>query len=680
MRNIPQHQSRAAWLRAELARHNRLYYELDTPEISDAEYDVLYRELVSLERRWPALRDETSPTQRVGGEVLEGLEKQAHTLRMYSLDNAFSRDEWGAFIQRMYNALPDVPSSFWCDPKMDGLALEVIYENGVFTSALTRGNGAEGEVVTAAMRTVRNLPLRLRGNNVPHRLEVRGEVVIAKADFEQLNARQSSVGGKVFANPRNAAAGSVRQLDTSITAGRPLQFLAYGVGQVVLDGGTAPWTTHSDLMARLREWGFDTPPEGRLCASPDEVWAYYEALGARRESLAIEIDGVVAKVDDTEAQEALGFTARAPRWALALKFPAMQVRTRLQDIRVQVGRTGVLTPVAILEPVRVGGVEVSRATLHNAYEIEDKGLMLGDMVLVQRAGDVIPEVVRPLVEDRTGGERPFVFPTTCPECGSVVHKPNDEVAHRCINVSCPAVRRQSIIHFVSKAGLDVRGFGEHIVQQLVDAGRVTTAADLFSLTTVDLMGFERMGPTSAANAIASLDAARTGATLARLICALGIRHVGEQTARTLATHFVDLDAMRKADGEKLLHLPDIGPEVAASIRCFFDNQSNIELLEQLRDKGLWPRKPDANGPSVREGSQLQGLKLLFTGSLQRMSRSEAKRMAEAAGAHVVSNVSKSLDMIVAGADAGSKLDKAKALGLHVIDEDAFANLLKGLDR
>ncbi|ABM28065.1 NAD-dependent DNA ligase LigA [Nitratidesulfovibrio vulgaris] len=680
MCNIPQHQSRAAWLRAELARHNRLYYELDTPEISDAEYDTLYRELVNLETLWPALMDEASPTQRVGGEVLDRLEKQAHTMRMYSLDNAFSRDEWGAFIQRMYNTLPETPSSFWCDPKMDGLALEVIYENGVFTSALTRGNGAEGEVVTAAMRTVRNLPLRLRGNNVPHRLEVRGEVVIAKADFEQLNARQSAVGGKVFANPRNAAAGSVRQLDTSITAGRPLQFLAYGVGQVVLDGGTAPWTTHSDLMARLREWGFDSPPEGRLCTSPDEVWAYYEMLGARRESLAIEIDGVVAKVDDTEAQEALGFTARAPRWALALKFPAMQVRTRLQDIRVQVGRTGVLTPVAILEPVRVGGVEVSRATLHNAYEIEDKGLMLGDMVLVQRAGDVIPEVVRPLVEDRTGGERPFVFPTTCPECGSVVHKPNDEVAHRCINVSCPAVRRQSIIHFVSKAGLDVRGFGEHIVQQLVDAGRVTTAADLFSLTTVDLMGFERMGPTSAANAIASLDAARTGATLARLICALGIRHVGEQTARTLATHFVDLDAMRKADGEKLLHLPDIGPEVAASIRCFFDNQSNIELLEQLRDKGLWPRKPDANGPFVREGSQLQGLKLLFTGSLQRMSRSEAKRMAEAAGAHVVSNVSKSLDMIVAGADAGSKLDQAKSLGLHVIDEDAFANLLKGLDR
>ncbi len=673
---------RAAQLRADLERHNRLYYELDTPEISDAEYDALYRELVGLERRWPALRDETSPTQRVGGEVLEGLEKQAHTLRMYSLDNAFSRDEWGAFIQRMYNALPDAPSAFWCDPKMDGLALEVIYENGVFTSALTRGNGEVGEVVTAAMRTVRNLPLALHGDDVPRRIEVRGEVVIAKADFEQLNARQSAAGGKLFANPRNAAAGSVRQLDTTVTAGRPLQFLAYGVGQVVLEGGTAPWTTHSGLMARLREWGFDTPPEGRLCASPDDVWGYYEALGARRESLAIEIDGVVAKLDDTEAQEALGFTARAPRWALALKFPAMQARTRLDDIRVQVGRTGVLTPVAILEPVRVGGVEVSRATLHNEDEIRAKGLMLGDMVLVQRAGDVIPEVVRPLVEERTGDERPFVFPENCPECDSPVVRPQGEVAHRCVNVMCPAVRRQSIIHFVSKAGLDVRGVGERWVQQLVDGGHVTSPVGLFLLTKLDLMRFERMGPTSAANFVTALDAARTGATLVRLICALGIRHVGEQTARTLAANFTDLDALREADAETLQQLPDIGPEVAGSIRSFFANEGNLELLERLRAIGLWPKRQDA--PPVSEGADaivrpLQGLKVLFTGSLTRMGRAEAEDMARAAGANIASSVTKSLDLLVVGGKPGSKLEKARKLGIRVMEEaDFFAMLASGV--
>lgn len=677
---------RAAQLRADLERHNRLYYELDTPEISDAEYDALYRELVSLETRWPALRDGASPTQRVGGEVLEGLEKQAHTLRMYSLDNAFSRDEWGAFMQRMYNALPEAPSSFWCDPKMDGLALEVIYENGVFTSALTRGDGEVGEVVTAAMRTVRNLPLALRGDDVPRRIEVRGEVVIAKADFEQLNARQSAAGGKLFANPRNAAAGSVRQLDTSVTAGRPLQFRAYGVGQVVFEGGTStgtvPWTTHSGLMARLREWGFDSPPEGRLCASPDDVWAYYEALGARRESLAIEIDGVVAKLDDIEAQEALGFTARAPRWALALKFPAMQARTRLDDIRVQVGRTGVLTPVAILEPVRVGGVEVSRATLHNEDEIRAKGLLLGDTVLVQRAGDVIPEVVRPLVEERTGDERPFVFPATCPECDSPVVRPEGEVAHRCVNVMCPAVRRQSIIHFVSKAGLDVRGVGERWVQQLVDGGHVTSPVGLFSLTKLDLMRFERMGPTSAANFVAALDAARTGATLVRLICALGIRHVGEQTARTLAAHFVDLDALREADAETLQQLPDIGPEVAGSILSFFVDVDNLELLERLRDIGLWPKRQET--PPVSEGADesvrpLQGLKVRFTGSLTRMRRTEAEDMARAAGANIASGVTKSLDLLVVGGKPGSKLEKARKLGIRVMEEaDFFAMLESGV--
>lgn len=667
---------RAAWLRAELERHNRLYYELDTPEISDAEYDDLYRELVDVESHWPALRDDASPTQRVGGEVLDALEKRAHTLRMYSLDNAFSHDEWLAFVQRMRNALPEAPSAFWCDPKMDGLALEVIYENGVFTSALTRGNGEEGEVVTAAMRTVRNLPPVLRGESVPRRIEVRGEVVIGKADFELLNARQSAAGGKLFANPRNAAAGSVRQLDTKVTAGRPLSFLAYGVGQVLVDGGVVPWKSHSELMTTLCKWGFDAPPQGRLCATPDDVWAYYDELGNRRESLPIEIDGVVAKLDDIEAQEALGFTARAPRWALALKFPAMQARTLLDDIRVQVGRTGVLTPVAILEPVRVGGVEVSRATLHNEDEIRAKGLLLGDMVIVQRAGDVIPEVVRPIIEERTGKERPFIFPLTCPECGNPVSRLDGEVAHRCVNVLCPAVRRQSIIHFVSKAGLDVRGVGESRVRQLVDSGHVTSPADLFSLSRLDLMTFERMGPKSATNFVDALAAARTGATLARLICALGIRHVGEQTARTLAANFTDLDALRAAEGETLQQLPDIGPEVAGSIRTFFSNEGNLALLDRLRAIGLWPVREEAAVVVGDAPRPLEGVRLLFTGSLASMPRSEAQRLAESAGGIVVGSVSKKLDMLVTGADPGSKLDKARALGVRIVEEDAFFAMLR----
>lgn len=690
---VPSHvATRAESLREQLNYHSHRYYVLDDAEISDAEYDALFRELQDIEAEWPSLRTPDSPTHRVGDAVVAALETQAHTLRMYSLDNAFSGEEWDAFIQRLLRAEPDAPTAFWCDPKMDGLALEVIYENGVFTTALTRGDGEKGEIVTTAMRTVRNLPLRLHGEG-PHpiRLEVRGEVVITRAEFDALNAARRGAGEKLFANPRNAAAGSVRQLDASVTAGRPLRFLAYGVGQVVwpddvtggAQGPEARWATHGQVMAALADYGFGTPPDARRCETPADVMAYYEELGRRRSELPFDIDGVVAKLDDLSAQAALGYTARAPRWAIALKFPAHQATTRLQHIAIQVGRTGVLTPVAELAPVAVGGVTVSRATLHNEDEIRAKDLRVGDMVVVQRAGDVIPEVVRPLPEHRPADGLPeFEFPRVCPVCHTPVRREEGEAAWRCVNVGCPAVVRQSIIHFVSKAGLDIQGVGRRWVELLAERGKVTSPADLFSLDKQALLAFERMGPKLAENFIAAFDAARTGATLARLICALGIRHVGEQTARTLATHFADLDALGAAEGEALQQLPDIGPEVAGSIRAFFANEGNRALLERLRGVGLWPVRPvrsDADAASAPgEGSgPLAGLGVLFTGSLATLTRSEAERRAVAAGAHILGGVSKKLDLLVVGDKPGSKLDKATKLGIRVLREQEFLDLLEG---
>ena len=684
--------ARAESLREQLNYHSHRYYVLDDAEISDAEYDALFRELQDIEAEWPSLRTPDSPTHRVGDAVVAALETQAHTLRMYSLDNAFSAEEWDAFIQRLLRAEPDAPTAFWCDPKMDGLALEVIYEKGVFTTALTRGDGEKGEIVSTAMRTVRNLPLRLHGEGPhPARLEVRGEVVITRAEFDALNAARRGAGEKLFANPRNAAAGSVRQLDASVTAGRPLRFLAYGVGQVVwsegVSGGAqgpeARWATHGQVMAALAVYGFGTPPDARRCETPADVMAYYEDLGRRRSDLPFDIDGVVAKLDDLSAQAALGYTARAPRWAIALKFPAHQATTRLEHIAIQVGRTGVLTPVAELAPVAVGGVTVSRATLHNEDEIRAKDLRVGDMVVVQRAGDVIPEVVRPLPEHRPSSGLPeFEFPRACPVCHTPVRREEGEAAWRCVNVGCPAVVRQSIIHFVSKAGLDIQGVGRRWVELLVDRGKVTSPADLFSLDKQTLLAFERMGPKLAENFIAAFDAARTGATLARLICALGIRHVGEQTARTLATHFTDLDALGAAEGETLQQLPDIGPEVAGSIRAFFANEGNRALLERLRGVGLWPVRPvrseaDAGSAPGDGSGPLAGLGVLFTGSLVSLARSEAERRAVAAGAHILGGVSKKLDMLVVGDKPGSKLDKATKLGIRVLREQEFLDLLEG---
>ena len=665
--------ARAAKLRRELAHHDRLYHQLDAPEITDEAYDALFRELKELEERFPDLRTPDSPTLRVGGAVLPFLATRAHRQRMYGLDNVFSPDEWDAFLLRASRALPEAPAevmaTWWADPKLDGLACEIAYEDGVMVQALTRGDGETGELVTEAMRTVRNLPLRLAGPGpFPRRIEIRGEVLMFRKEFEELNQRQSTLGQKRFANPRNAAAGSLRQLDTSVTASRKLRFLAYSLGETE---GAPQWNTHAELMDALRGWGFETPPEGRLCRTAEDARAYCEDMEARRDELPFEIDGVVYKINDLEAQRALGFTARAPRFAVAWKFTSRKAETKLLRIAVQVGRTGVLTPVAELEPVSLGGVMVSRATLHNEDEIRRMDLREGDRVIIQRAGDVIPDVLGPVLEKRPEGLPPYEFPTHCPVCGSPVSRLEGEAAWRCVNLACPAVISRSIVHFVSKAGLDVDGVGAKWVEALIDSGRVKSPADLFTVTQQELMGYERMGEVSAGNFVSALQEALHTATLTRFIAALGIRQVGEQTARTLAAAFTDMDELASAPADMLMSLPDIGPEVAGSIRAFFEAPSNRELLERFRTLGLWP----TGGAQQKEGGVLSGKKVLFTGTLSR-PRDEYRRMAEAQGANVASGVSKTLDFLIVGENPGSKLDKARKLGIEVLDEEGFLALLE----
>lgn len=672
---IPDDQTveRAAALRRLLAHHAWLYHVQDKPEISDAEYDRLYRELVDLETQYPVLLTPDSPTQKVGGAVLQSLPTQRHALRMYSLDNVFNTGEWEEYVQRTLKLVPGVrreDMQFWVEPKMDGLAMELIYEAGVLTTALTRGNGEEGEVVTQNMRTVKNIPLRLRGTGWPELLEVRGEVVIERDDFRALNEEQHRKNAKEFANPRNAAAGSVRQLDSTVTASRPLRFIAYGIGRAEFSG-EMPWKTQQAVIETLGEYGLSIAPGAGLFDS-DGVARYYNHLTGHRDSLPFDIDGVVAKVNRLDWQQAMGFTAHAPRGAIAMKFPAQQAVTKLLDIQIQVGRTGVLTPVAVLEPVNVGGAVVSRATLHNEDEIIAKGLLINDMVTVQRAGDVIPEVVSSLPEKRDGTQVAFHFPKECPICHNHVHREPGEAAWRCVNRLCPAVRRQAIIHFVSKAGLDVQGIGSRWVELLVDNGYVQTPADLFRLKKLDLLKLDRMGDKLADNFVTALAGAREHATLHRLICALGIRHVGEQTAKALTARYHDLDELSKAGFEELQTIPDIGPEVAGAICDFFAEAGNRELLQELRELGLWPH--EAELPIAPHGA-LAGKTFLFTGTLS-ISRDVAKSRAEAAGAKVVSGISKSVDYLVAGDAAGSKLDKARLLGVTVIDEDAFNRMLE----
>jgi DNA ligase (NAD+) len=669
-------------LRALIHYHDHRYYVLDAPEIEDAAYDVLYRELKTLEANHPELDDPNSPIKRVGGTILLAFASRPHRLRMYSLDNAMTEAEWLDFVTRAANKLEkeDIPfeRTFWVDPKFDGLALEIIYENGVYAGALTRGDGEVGEDVTENVRTVKNVPLDLRpqaartGLPVPRLLEVRGEVVMTRQDFYELNERQWEQGGKIFANPRNAAAGSVRQLDSKISATRPLTFFAYALGSQDW-GDTGPgWPSHGAAMAGLASLGLPVATLGKRVGQ-DGVYPYFQDLGKKRQELPFEIDGVVVKVDSLSLQEALGFTDRAPRFAIALKFPAHEAETRLLAIDVQVGRTGVLTPVALLEPVSLAGVTVSRATLHNEDEIKAKDLRPGDTVVVRRAGDVIPEVVKVVPEKRPADAEEFPFPHICPSCHSPAVRAPGEAAWRCVNLACPAMLRRSIAYFVSKAGLDIEGLGRKWVETLIDKGMVQTPADLFTLTEADLVPLERMAEKSAANFVAAVEAARQNATLAKLIAALGIRQVGTRTARTLAEHFSDLDALGAATAEELTALPDIGPEVAASIREFFDSEANRQLLARFKTIGLWPVSQPK--PAAPVDSPLAGKRFLFTGTLPDLSREKAQVLVEAAGGKVVSAVSKKLDYLVAGADPGSKLEKARSLGITVLSPEAFVALL-----
>ncbi|SDB97028.1 NAD-dependent DNA ligase LigA [Paraburkholderia lycopersici] len=664
---------RAAWLRAELERANHAYYVLDQPELPDAEYDKLFGELQQIEAAHPDLITPDSPTQRVGGEVAVGFEPVVHDVPMLSLNNGFADEDIVAFDKRVADALGKTDVEYAAELKFDGLAISLRYVDGVFEQASTRGDGTTGENVTENVRTIRSLPLRLKGKRVPRVLDVRGEVLMFRRDFERMNQRQREAGHKEFANPRNAAAGSLRQLDPKITAQRPLSFFAYGIG--VLEGEPMP-ATHSELLDWYAEMGLPVNSERAVVTGAQGLLEFFRAVGEKRDSLPYDIDGVVYKVNRRDEQDILGFVSRAPRFALAHKFPAQEALTKLIDIDVSVGRTGAVTPFAILEPVFVGGVTVSKATLHNEDDLRRKDVRIGDTVIVRRAGDVIPEVVSALLDRRPADAREFVMPTKCPVCGSHIERLPDEAVARCTGgLICPAQRKQALWHFAQRRALDIDGLGEKIIDQLVEQNLVRTPADLFNLGFGTLAQLDRMADKSAQNLLDSLEKAKS-TTLARFIYALGIRHVGESTAKDLAKHFGALDPIMNASIEELLEVNDVGPIVALAIHEFFAEAHNRTVIEQLRAPGKvrWPEGPAAPRAPV---GVLAGKTVVLTGTLPTLSRDEAKEMLEAAGAKVAGSVSKKTDYVVAGADAGSKLAKAEELGVPVLDEEGMRKLLEG---
>jgi len=664
--------ARAATLAREIEQHNYLYYVLDAPTVSDAEYDRLFRELVDLETRHPALARPDSPTQRVGAAPAAAFDTVTHRVPMLSLNNAFADDEVEAFDRRVREALGVTEVAYAVEPKFDGLAVALVYEHGILVVGATRGDGSSGENVTANLRTVGAIPLKLPAG-APPRLEVRGEVLMKKRDFDALNAAQAARGDKVFANPRNAAAGSLRQLDPRVTASRRLSFFAYGVGEAEWGAGTEP-ATHDALMRRLAELHIPVSAERAVVRGLAGLLDYYRTMGARRAGLPYDIDGVVYKVDEFAGQARLGFVSRAPRFAIAHKFPAEEMETEVLAIDVQVGRTGAITPVARLKPVFVGGVTVTNATLHNEDEVRRKDVRIGDTVVVRRAGDVIPEVVRVVASRRPPDAREFVMPVACPECGSAVARLPDEAIARCSGgLVCPAQVKQSLLHFASRRALDIEGLGEKLVDQLVDAGLVRTPADLYRLGVAALAALERMADKSAANVVAAIEASKA-TTLPRFVYGLGIRQVGEATAKDLARHFGSLDALMDADEAALLAVRDVGPVVAQSIARFFAEPHNREGVQQLRAAGVhWTE----GAPAAAEAGLLAGRTLVLTGTLPTLSREEAKARIEAAGGKVAGSVSKKTDHVIAGADAGTKLAKAQELGVPVLDEEGLLRLLGG---
>ena len=664
--------ARAAALRREIEAHDHRYYVLDAPSVSDAQYDGLYRELQTLEASHPALITPDSPTQRVSGTPSPSFEAVTHRVPMLSLNNAFSDVEVEAFDRRVREALDIASVVYSVEPKFDGLAINLTYEHGIFTTGSTRGDGYSGENVTANLRTVSSIPLRLDGVAVPPLLEVRGEVLMLKRDFEALNDAQSRKGEKTFANPRNAAAGSLRQLDPRITSERRLAFFAYGLGAVEWKGATPP-DTHSATMQWLADMHIPVTRERSVVNGLSGLLEFYRRIGARRDRLPFEIDGVVYKIDDLALQERMGFVSRAPRFAVAHKFPAEEMQTTVIAIDVQVGRTGAITPVARLAPVFVGGVTVTNATLHNEDEVRRKDVHIGDTVVVRRAGDVIPEVVRVLLDKRPANALPFVMPQICPECGSGIVRLPDEAIARCTGgLVCPAQRKQSLLHFAGRRALDIEGLGDKLVDQLVDAGSVGSPADIFKLTLAELSLLPRMAEKSAGNVLAAIAKSKE-TTLARFIFGLGIRHVGEATAKDLARHFGGLDALLGATEQDLLLVKDVGPVLAESIAGFLREPHNREGIAKLRAAGVhWSEGPPQGAPA----GSLSGRTFVLTGTLPTLSREDAKAMIEARGGKVSGSVSKKTDYVVAGAEAGSKLARAEELGVAILDEAQLREMLE----
>jgi DNA ligase (NAD+) len=665
--SVPQAQrERARQLHEQLHEHNYRYYVLDAPLVSDAEYDRLLRELQELEAAWPELVTPDSPTQRVGAAPLKAFGEVRHEVRMLSLDNAFSDDELADFDRRVRERLDAEVVDYVAEPKLDGLAVSLLYENAVLTRAATRGDGVTGEDITANVRTIASVPLRLAGQGIPKRLEVRGEVYISHAGFARLNRQAQAQDQKPFVNPRNAAAGSLRQLDPKVTAGRPLDIYCYGVGLV--EGGELP-DRHSAILERLRGWRLRVSEHVERVHGLADCLAYYRAMEARRDRLPFDIDGVVFKVDRLDQQAHLGFVARAPRWAIARKFPAREEQTRVIAIDVQVGRTGALTPVARLEPVFVGGVTVTNATLHNEDEVHRKDVRVGDTVFIRRAGDVIPEVVSVVTENRRKGAAVFHLPTHCPECGSAVERIEGEAVARCSGgLFCPAQRRETIRHFASRRAMDIEGLGEKLVDQLVETGLVREVSDLYRLGVEEIAGLERMARKSATNLVNALEKSKT-TTLERFIYALGIREVGESTARVLAQEFGDLDPLMTAAVEALMAVRDIGPVVARHIHAFFREPHNRDVITKLRAAGVHWEK--VARPRSRP---LAGKIFVITGTLS-MPRQALKERLQAAGATVSGSVSKQTDYVVAGEAPGAKYDKAQELGIAILDEAACLALL-----
>ena len=657
-------------LRAQLEEHNHNYYVLDAPSIPDAEYDRLMRELSALEQANPEFQSPDSPTQKVGGAALDKFEQVTHQVPMLSLDNAFSEEEFAAFNRRIKERLMDNNElTFCCEPKLDGLAVSIIYRDGVLVQAATRGDGMVGENITQNVKTIRNVPLKLRGDDFPAELEVRGEVFMDSAGFAKLNSEAEKRGDKVFVNPRNAAAGSLRQLDSKVTAKRPLMFYAYSTG-LVADGQLPE--DHYQQLAKLTDWGLPLCPETKLVEGQQAALDYYQDILTRRSSLAYEIDGVVIKVNDKKRQERLGFVARAPRWAIAFKFPAQEEITQLLDVEFQVGRTGAITPVARLEPVFVGGVTVSNATLHNGDEIARLGVKIGDTVIIRRAGDVIPQITQVVLERRPDDAKDIEFPATCPICDSHVERIEGEAVARCTGgLVCQAQRKQAIKHFASRKALDVDGLGDKIVDQLVDRELIKTPADLFILKQGHFESLERMGPKSAKNLVNALqDAKQT--TLAKFLYSLGIREVGEATAQNLANHFLTLEKITQASVDALTEVSDVGEIVAKHVRGFFREEHNMAVVNALVEQGIhWP---ELTAPSA-DAQPLAGLTYVLTGTLSELNRNDAKARLQALGAKVSGSVSAKTDALIAGEKAGSKLTKAQDLGIDVLTEADLIALL-----